>query len=120
MLQGGTHEYKVIVYDVGVAQGIVTENDIGKNVACIDEVKSSFVFGLDDNDVDNCDISMIIGEFSSSAEKVLLNMRFHKELDGAEEFGQSFLRYSMKNIRVGKRFKEVSNHCSYMMLLFTC
>ena len=38
-LEGGTHEYKVKVYDVGIAQGIVTDNDIGRNDASIDEVQ---------------------------------------------------------------------------------
>ena len=107
MLEGGTHEYKVKVYDVGVAQGIVTDKDIGRNDASIDEVQLSFVFGLDDNGVDNCDITMIIGEFACSPEKVLLNMRFHQKLDGAKEFGEKFLRYAMNHICVGKGFKEV-------------
>ena len=119
MLEGGTHEYKVKVYDVGVAQGIVTDNDIGRNDASIDEVKSSFVFGLDDNGVDNCDITMIIGEFACSPEKVLLNMRFHQKLDGAKEFGEKFLRYAMKNIHVGKGFKEV-RLLLFLFVLYYC
>ena len=70
-------------------------------------MKSSYVFGSKEEDTDGCDISMIIGEFATSPEKVLLNLRFHKKLDGAKEFGEKFLRYAMKHIRVGKGFKEV-------------
>ena len=107
MLGGGTKEYKVKIYDVGVAKHIVTASDIGKNDASLEEVKHSYVFGSKEEDSDRCDISMIIGEFASSPEKVLLNLRFHNKLDGAKEFGEKFLRHAMNHIRVGKGFKEV-------------
>ena len=73
-------------------------------------MKCSHVF---DNYPDDCDISMIIGEFPSSPEKVLLNLRFHKAVEGAESFGSLFIKYAKDNISVGKGFKEVSlmYHC---------
>ena len=105
MLDGGTKVYKVKLYDVGIAHSSVTKEDIGKNDASIEEVRSSNVFGNDNPD--DCDISMIIGEFASSREKVLLNLRFHKKVEGAEEFGLLFFEYAKDNLRVGKGFKEV-------------
>ena len=107
MLGGSTKEYKIKCYDVGISKHSVTYSDIGENHASFEEVKSSYVFGSKEEDTDCCDISMIIGEFPTSPEKVLLNLRFHKKLDGAKEFGEKFLRYAMKHIRVGKGFKEV-------------
>ena len=110
MLDGSTKIYKVKLYDVGTAQCNVTKEDIGKNDAAIEEVRSSHVF---DNYPHDCDISMIIGEFPDSPEKVLLNLRFHQAVEGAESFGSSFLEYAKDNINVGKGFKEVSlmHHC---------
>ena len=110
MLDGSAKVYKVKLYDVGMAQCNVTKEDIGENDASIEEVKSSHVF---DNYHHDCDISMIIGEFPSSPEKVLLNMRFHKAVEGAESFGSLFIKYAKDNISVGKGFKEVSlmYHC---------
>ena len=104
MLDGSTKVYKVKLYDVGMAQCNVTKEDIGENDASIEEVRSSHVF---DNCPDDCDISMIVGEFPSSPEKVLLNLRFHKKVEGAEEFGLLFFEYAKDNIKVGKGFKEV-------------
>ena len=118
MLKGGSQKYRVKVYDVGFAKHSVTDEDIGKNDASIDEVKSSYLFGSGDNDIDECHVTMIIGEFVSSPEKVLLNMRFHQNLDGTKEFGEKFLRYAMENIPVGKGFKEVSLHCVYILYIF--
>ena len=88
MLDGSTKVYKVKLYDVGMAQCNVTKEDIGENDASIEEVRSSHVF---DNCPDDCDISMIVGEFPSSPEKVLLNLRFHKAVEGAE----SLVHYSL-------------------------
>ena len=107
MLGGGTKEYRIKIYDVGVAKHPVTDSDKGKNDASLEEVKSSYVFGSMEEDTDGCDISMIVGDFASSPEKVLLNLRFHNKLDGAKEFGEKFLRHAMNHIRVGKGFKEV-------------
>ena len=107
MLGGGTKEYRIKIYDVGVAKRPVADSDKGKNDASLEEVKSSYVFGSMEEDTDGCDISMIVGDFASSPEKVLLNLRFHKKLDGAKEFGEKFMRYAMKHISVGKGFKEV-------------
>ena len=107
MLGGGNKQYRIKIYDVGFAKHPVTDSDIGKNDASLDEVKSSYVFGSKEEDTDGCDISMIIGEFSDSPEKVLLNLRFHKKVDGAKEFGEKFMRHAMKHISVGKGFKEV-------------
>ena len=107
MLGGCTKEYKIKFYDVGIAKHSVTYSDIGENHASFEEVKYSYVFGSKEEDTDGCDISMIIGEFATSPEKLLLNLRFHKKLDGAKEFGEKFLRYAMKHIRDGKGFKEV-------------
>ena len=112
MLDGSTKVYKVKLYDVGMAQCNVTKEDIGKNDASIEEVRSSHVF---DNYPDDCDISMIIGEFPDSPEKVLLNLRFHEEVEGAEDFGLKFFDYAKDNISVGKGFKEVS--LLYLLLL---
>ena len=109
MLGGGSKEYKVKIYDVGVAKHSVTDADIGKNDATLEQVKSSYVFGSKEKDSDGCDISMIVGEFACSPEKVLLNLRFHKKLHGAKEFGEKFLRYGIDHIRVGKGFKEVTS-----------
>ena len=107
MLGGSSKEYKIKCYDVGTSKHYVTYSDIGENDASFEEVRSSYVFGSKEEDTDGCDISMIIGEFATSPEKVLLNLRFHKKVDGAKEFGEQFLRYAMKHIRVGKGFKEV-------------
>ena len=107
MLGGSSKEYKIKCYDVGTSKHYVTYSDIGENDASFEEVRSSYVFGSKEEDTDGCDISMIIGEFATSPEKVLLNLRFHKKVDGAKEFGEKFLRYAMKHIRVGKGFKEV-------------
>ena len=107
MLGGSSKEYKIKCYDVGTSKHCVTYSDIGENDASFEEVRSSYVFGSKEEDTDGCDISMIIGEFATSPEKVLLNLRFHKKVDGAKEFGEQFLRYAMKHIRVGKGFKEV-------------
>ena len=119
MLGGGTKEYKVKLYDVGLAKLSVTNSDIGKNDASIEEVKSSYVFGSMEKDCDGCDISMIVGEFANSPEKVLLNLRFHNKLDNAQEFGENFLRYAMEHLRVGKGFKEVRQGviCLYQLFI---
>ena len=119
MLGGSTKEYKIKVYDVGVAKHSVTHSDIGGNDASFEEVKSSYVFGSKVEDTDGCDISIIIGEFATSPEKVLLNLRFHKKLDGAKEFGEKFLRHAMKHINVGKGFKEVRQVmiCLYQLFI---
>ena len=68
MIDGSTKVYRVKLYDVGEAKYNVTKEDIGENNASIEEVRSSHVF---DNCPDDCDISMIVGEFPSSPEKVL-------------------------------------------------
>ena len=122
MLGGGSKQYRIKIYDVGIAKHPVTDSDIGKNDASLDEVKSSYVFGSKEEDTDGCDISMIIGEFSDSPEKVMLNLRFHKKVDGAKEFGENFMRYAMNNIRVGKGFKEVKQGCDLFIssLHFIC
>ena len=118
MLGGGSKEYKVKLYDVGLAKLSVTNSDIGKNDASIEEVKSSYVFGSMEKDCDGCDISMIVGEFANSPEKVLLNLRFHNKLDNAQEFGENFLRYAMEHLRVGKGFKEVRILISLMLISY--
>ena len=103
MLDGSTKVYKVKLYDVGMAQCNVTKEDIGKNDATIEEVRSSHVF---DNYPHDCDISMIIGEFPSSPEKVLLNLRFHKVVEGAESFGSLIIKYAMTILVLAKDLKR--------------
>ena len=117
MLDGSTKVYRVKLYDVGEAKYNVTKEDIGRNDASIEEVRSSHVFN---DNPDDCDISMIVGEFPSSREKVLLNLRFHEEVESAEQFGSSFFEYAKDNISVGKGFKEVcflSNVISLNLLM---
>ena len=113
MLDGTTKVYKVKLYDVGKAKYNVTKEDIGRNDASTEEVRSSYVFN---DNPDDCDVSMIIGEFPSSPEKVLLNLRFHEEVESAEQFGSSFFEYAMDNINVGKGFKEVCFLCIVISL----
>ena len=112
-IAGNKKVYKVRIYDMGVAQHKFDVDRKGSNEPSMEEVKSSLVIGLDDDLL--CDITMCIGQFLDAKEYVLLNMRFHRKIYCAEQFGEEFFDFAQKNINVGKGFNEVSIQSLYII-----
>ena len=105
LLDGSSQRFQVKLYDLGLSKQNFPEPLKGTNKPTLDDVQNSYVFGLKNET--ECDISMVIGHFEGSQESLLLNMRFYKKIEIAEQFGKQFFNFARTNMNVGRGFLEV-------------